>query len=181
MKWNKYIGYLLGLFLAFECSAASDSLERFDVDYTGFAVTPEGVGPIKLGMNIADAMAQFGITIQIADPEKIDWNEGCSSLLIGDHKGYADIRLLLTYNIIRRIDIYVPEVRTEDDSGVGDSLNNLEQKYHIKKVGAHQIGVSELMVYHESTKSFYLFEGYSNVRSFRVGWEPEVSYIEGCA
>ncbi|MDH5785035.1 MAG: hypothetical protein OEZ16_05415 [Chromatiales bacterium] len=154
---------------------------HYKVDYSGFEVTPEGVGPFKLGAHVSDALAQVGIIIPKVIPRQDESIYDCGSTLIGDYNEFADIRLLTTYNIVRRIDVYIKGIRTVDGSGVGDDLSALEAKFGVERIGAHQIGISHVVVHNKAENSYYLFEGYHQVRSFRVGYEPEVSYVEGCA
>lgn len=150
------------------------------ISYAEMTVSPRGLGPIQIGMTMGRVSDLLGVDAKSGKYSYGDYE--CGSYYLGEGGEYGAIRLLTAHDVVARIDIYVPEIRTENGLGKGSAMTDIQQAFGsaaTKRVG-HYFD-TEILVSLEGTNNKYLFIGSeSTVHSFRVGSEPEVQYIEGC-
>ena len=141
-----------------------------------------GIGPVRVGMTLAEASAAAGKPIVAkpapspecghADPE--GGPEGVSFMVVSDH--------------IARVDVASGPVKTLSGAGIGDTEAQVQAKYGNKlEVSPHKY-VPEghyltLVPTDPADAGFRLIfetDG-TKVTRFRAGKQPEASYVEGCS
>lgn len=155
-------------------------------------LTVEGLGPVKMGMTIAEAEKALGARLKIVFSEDND-AMSCGTGSRADGRN-GDVSYMVMKGRIVRIAIFRPDegtpsnppVRTPKNVGVGSSETAVQSAYgSIVEVEPHPYGTENdhyLIVKTADGKRGIIFETEDGkVSSFRAGVYPEVGYIEGCA
>lgn len=144
-------------------------------------VSPEGVGPVRIGSTLAALNAALGEQLRPA----YDVNPECD---------YVDpaalppgIAVMVERDTIVRIDVDTAGVVTPEGAGVGDSEARVIALYRGRvQVQPHKytgpVGHYLVVTWPTDTLHLLIFEtDGQKVVSYRAGIRPAVEYIEGCA
>ena len=154
--------------------------------YLTWEVSEQGFGPINLGMTLKEASKALGRNLMKPDNGNMS-NEECMSANIGfERRGYnswlGDFRVLLTKRIVKRVDIYAREIRLNTGIGVGSSIVKVSSAYpDLETYISHYSEKSGRVSISTNVKVNFVFDSNSKVEAYWIGFEPEFSYIEGCA
>ena len=163
------------------CFAFGDALAGSAVTIAT-PVRIDGVGPIKVGMTLAEAERAAGAQLVFDHPEE-PVNQCTIARLKG---GPKDFEFMLMARTIVRVGIFEIGVKTAEGAGVGTSEDEVKRLYANAKievsnhayVDGHYLEVT--MPGYANLR--YIFETYGKkVTAFRAGRLPEVGFIEGCA
>ena len=139
---------------------------------------PDGFGPLRIGMDFAQAQRVAGPALQRADPARLP-TRGCEELQLPDHPGVA---LMFVDGMLRRIDLEAEGPRTDAGIGVGSPVEEVEKAYAALTRTPHAYDDREA----------YLTAGPARGRAIRfetlkgkvaqvyAGDWAQVQYIEGC-
>lgn len=145
------------------------------------AVSPEGVGPVRIGSTLARLNAALGEQLRPAS----DVNPECD---------YVDpaalppgIALMVERDTIVRIDVDTTGIPTTEGAQVGDAEVKVLDLYKGRvEVQPHKytgpVGHYLVVTWPSDTLHLLIFEtDGEKVVSYRAGIRPAVEYIEGCA
>jgi hypothetical protein len=139
-------------------------------------VTDRGIGPVRVGMTVAQAEASLGMTLQRrslpADCAYV-WPDGRLS----------GVSFMVIRDSIARIDVDSGEVATEAGARVGDSQERVLQLYGNRlAVSPHKYVTGNYLTHTPSDTSYrILFEtDGQHVTRYRAGRMPEVEWVERC-
>jgi hypothetical protein len=151
------------------------------------SVTLKGLGPVKLGMSISEAEKALGTMLSSRDE---GFDEQCWYSFAKDDSDPITSYILNGTKIVR-IDVLNPNglgvhIKTDSGFGIGSSEDEIRKYYGtaLERKKHPYIGNdgSYLKVSSLETQSVLLFETDNGVvTSLRIGFEPHVDYIEGCA
>lgn len=143
------------------------------------SVGAQSVGPVRVGMTVAEARQATGETTVDAD----SINRECDYVrLSGLPEG---ISLMVVEGVVSRIDVSAPGITTAEGARIGDPESQIDSLY----------GTSVLRQPHKYTDGSYLivpatsdtayqlvFETDGNaVTTYRAGVMPMVQWVEGCS
>ncbi|MBC7789783.1 MAG: hypothetical protein H7Z74_07540 [Anaerolineae bacterium] len=145
-----------------------------------WTVTPRGIGPIRVGMSLAEveAVVPISVTKPAASPE-------CD--YISPRDGPAGVNFMIRNGRIARADITDSIFATAKGARMGDSEERIKQLYpgqvevvpH-KYVDGHYLIVTP-NVPSDSAHRFVFETDGKRVTRFRSGKMPEVTWVEGCS
>ncbi len=139
-------------------------------------VTYTGVGPIRVGMTVAQAREALNGALVIKDS-----STACYYARLG--KGPEDVSLMITNGQIARVDIIGDSIATEAGARVGDTEDRIKTLYAGRvEVQPHKYTNGHyLVVKPDAGESRLIFEtDGSKVTLYRAGKLPEVEWVEGC-
>lgn len=97
------------------------------LDYAGLEAHPRGLGPVELGMTVAEASKALGLDLA---EDAIQYSEGsCSSYALGKSIYEWDLRFTARENRIVRVDIFTERIRTEAGVGIGSAASAIRSAY----------------------------------------------------
>ena len=144
-------------------------------------VTPEGVGPVRVGSTLAELNAALGEQLKPA----YDVNPECD---------YVDpaalppgIAIMVERDTIMRVDVDTAGIVTPEGAGVGDTEAKVLELYKGRvQVQPHKytgpVGHYLRVTWPTDTMHLLIFEtDGEKVVSYRAGIRPAVEYVEGCA
>ncbi|MBD2092716.1 hypothetical protein H6F67_22965 [Microcoleus sp. FACHB-1515] len=147
-------------------------------------VTIDGIGPVRVGMTVAQAEAAAGIPIRSAGDSG---NESCSYF---EPQGIDGLSFMVTEGRISRVDVIRgSSIATLSGAGIGNTEAEIEAIYpgqievspHEYVPGGHYL----MFVPNDAADRNYrlVFETDENgvVTQFRSGKLSEVTWVEGCA
>jgi hypothetical protein len=155
------------------------------------ALTVEGLGPVKIGMTLAEVERALGTKLSMYYLDDTDPN-ACGTGNRADGKN-ADVYYLLEDGKLARIEIVtldtgtptVPAIRTAKGIGLGSTEAQVKAAYPGVKVEPHpylEDAGHYMVVKSADGKTGIIFEtDTKTVIEFRAGAYPQVGYIEGCA
>ena len=140
-----------------------------------------GLGPVRVGMTLAEASDASGTRI-VARPGS---NGDCG--FAEAEGGPEGVAFMTASGRIARVDVTAGPVRTRSGAGVGDTEAQVQARYSDRlQVSPHKYlptGRYLTLVPSDSEDSGFrlIFEtDGGKVARFRAGKQPEVSYVEGC-
>jgi len=147
---------------------------------TSVAVTPAGIGPLHIGMTVAQARATLG-AFDLSDPSVgSTCTYGHSTALP------AGVSVMVEDGAIARIDVDSAGVATAKGARVGDREARVLQLYegHVdvaphKYTGGHYLTVTPATG--DSTLRIIFETDGQAVTRYRAGKMPQVGYVEGCS
>ena len=157
--------------------ASGDSSRRAPL-----AVTAQGIGPLRVGMNLGDASTALGVALHVpngSDPG------GCA--ILSWPGGPAGVRMMAEAGRIVRVDVDSSTIATAEGARVGDTEERIQSLYpgrvtvtpH-KYTDGHYLTVTPASPADSAFRIvFETLRG--RVTTFRAGRRPQVEYIEGCA
>jgi len=180
----RHLHALAWLALLTGCNAPRDEA-RPGSDTTSVAqpltVSPQGVGPVRIGATIAELNAALGEQLKPA----YDVNPECDYL---DPAALpAGIALMVERDTVVRIDVDTTGIPTKEGASVGDSEAKVLELYRGRvQVQPHKYtgptGHYLVVTWPSDTLHLLIFEtDGEKVVTYRAGIRPAVEYIEGCA
>ena len=145
------------------------------------AVTPEGVGPVRIGATIAQVNAALGEQLKPA----YDVNPECD--YIDPATLPPGIALMVERDTIVRIDVDTAGIATAEGAVVGDTETRVLDLYKGRvEVQPHKytgpVGHYLRVTWPADTLHLLIFEtDGERVVSYHTGVRPAVDYVEGCA
>lgn len=139
----------------------------------------DGVGPVVVGLTVAEATARYGAGFE-APPD----TEGCYSAAIP--RGPRGATVMVEGDRLVRVDVHDARIATDRGVRIGDTEADVRRAYDgLVRVEEHPYSGPEwhyLIVTPQDTTHALIFEtdGW-RVLSYRVGLAWQVAYIEGCA
>ncbi|KTD18472.1 hypothetical protein [Legionella jordanis] len=143
-------------------------------------LSPEGLGPLKIGMSLKEAAQIKGISLSRHKPDVYENNE-CYTETI---KGIKGLSLMISHGQIVRINVNTVAISTTAGAHIGDSETKLRSLYQGKlDIEPHR--------YEEKGHYFtYSADGKRQALRFETngkritrmyaGQEPQVYYVEDC-
>ena len=140
-----------------------------------------GLGPVRVGMTVAEATAAAGIPVVAA----ADTAECTYATAPG---GPESVLFMLVDRHIVRVDVRPPSpVKTRSGAGVGDTEAQVQALYPPLEVSAHKyVPGGHYLTFvpddpaDEDLRLIFETDG-STVTQFRSGRLPEVAHVEGCS
>jgi hypothetical protein len=153
---------------------------------TNSRVSPDGIGPIKIGMTVKEAEKAGKINFSPVTGHKIK-KHGCSIVkpFSWFHGNFHALTFMLTDGRISRIDVHSDNLYTKTVEGIGvpDSVDLLNWRYSNTRVTLDQANQTKYIEFTPpKAKNYHLiFESQGLlVDSYRAGKLPEVKYKNGC-
>lgn len=157
-------------------------------------VTINGIGPVKIGMNLPEAAAAAHTRLSVA----YAGSDGCYYLSTeGELKGVSfmvtkdDVKSRLKYvtsDVIARIDVDNPKITTVSGAKVGDTEAQIKSLYpgqiqltpHEYTSKGHYLTFVPKNKAEQNYRIIFETDG-QRVTRYRAGKLPEIEYIEGCS
>lgn len=148
--------------------------------YLGWRVTAEGLGSLRLGMSVQDASTAFGRDITKPDISGVQ-SPQCSSYVFGTSKPLKGVRLLVAFGVVKRIDVWTPEILTEKNIRIGSTRAEVRLAYPSLRefTGNYQDPEGSVALSDRVTLRV-VFDHKNQVQRFWIGLSPEVNAVEGC-
>jgi len=153
---------------------------------TDWQLSEDGLGPIKIGMTVAQAekAAQQKLALEPLGGLGVPVTEACRFAKF--KTGPKDISLMLNNRKIVRIDVKNPEIKTTQGAHLGSTTQEIKKLYkgqttvQPNKYVATQETVT--VTPKEKTNSRLIFFGNDKniIDMISAGRLPEVEYVEGC-
>lgn len=110
--------------LACLCAAMANAQ---GLDYDKLKAHPGGLGPLELGMTVAEASEALGLDLA---EDAIQYSDGaCSSYALGASIYEWDLRFTARENRIVRVDIFTDRIKTEAGVGNGSAASAIRAAY----------------------------------------------------
>lgn len=144
-------------------------------------VSPEGVGPVRIGSTLAELNATLGEQLRPA----YDVNPECD--YVDPATLPAGVALMVVQDTVVRVDVDTTGIPTAEGAMVGDTEARIQALYRGRvEVQPHKYTgpVGHYLVVRASadTMRLLIFETDGmRVVNYRAGIRPAVEYIEGCA
>jgi hypothetical protein len=85
----------------------------------------DGIGPLKIGMRSSAANKSVGNTIKRDEPGPMP-AQGCTQVGLRGHPGIA---LMFIDDVLARVDLYQPGLKTKEGVAVGDPVKRVPARY----------------------------------------------------
>lgn len=96
-------------------------------EYLSLTVNEFGLGPVRLGSEWKEASAMLGVDTEHQAFHYGD--EACSSYAFGRSEDEWDIRVIVEFGKVAKIDIYAGSIATKEGIGVGNLMSEVTQMY----------------------------------------------------
>ncbi|CAN5267748.1 hypothetical protein BH09GEM1_BH09GEM1_26170 [soil metagenome] len=144
-------------------------------------VSERGIGPVKIGMTLAEARAATGGSLSA--PPAAD----TASCGFATWKGPAVVRMMTAGGHIVRVDVDSGTATTDAGARIGDTEARIAELYvgrvettpHKYKAGGHYLTIKPAAPADSAYRVIFETNG-SRVTTFRAGRLPEVGFVEGC-
>ena len=93
--------------------------------YRQQTVSAEGLGPLRLGMSLAEASESLRQDLQKTAKQYV--LDQCHYYVLGDTTGMGDIQILIMDGIVRRVDVYADDILTDKGLGVTSNAVDVEK------------------------------------------------------
>lgn len=182
----------LAVVAALACRSAADSRadsvratteSSADTASRAFAVSDSGAGTLRIGMSFAQAARALGAPV----PDTSSADTACAYVAV--HGTPAGVRLMWVAGHLARLEVSDSTVPTTRGARVGDSASRVDSLYRGRiSVSPHKYDPRasyRIVRFAAPADSAFrlVFETDSTQRvaRYRVGREPEVEWVEGCA
>jgi hypothetical protein len=147
--------------------------------------TVDGVGPIHLGMSLAQAQAAAGLPLTEQPPsaDAAAW-QACHYAWPGDGTQLRlELGLMIEQGLVTRIDVATDELPTRSGARVGDVAEGVAQRYadHLKSVPGPDGKPLYLIVFPDQPHQLVFEVQDGRISAYRIGQMPAVHYKEGCS
>lgn len=147
-----------------------------------FTVSERGIGPLKIGMTLAEARAATGGSVS-APPAADTAPCGFATW----KSGPAGVRLMTAGGHIVRVDVDSGAATTDAGARIGDTeariaalyVGRIETTPHKYRTGGHYLTIKPAAAAASPYRMIFESNG-SRVTMFRAGRLPEVGFVEGC-
>ena len=142
---------------------------------TAWVVTPEGIGPVRVGMRASEAL---GVTVDVSGAPL---TETCAYVKAG--RVPPGVGVLANGGVVARIDVDSGTVATTEGARIGDPEARIRQLYAglVTEQPHKYTSGRYLIVIPADTSRRLVFEtDGSVVKSYRAGRRPEVDWVERC-
>lgn len=148
-------------------------------------LTPGGLGPVRVGMTVADATAALGRTLQALGVDPTGSN-GCE--IYAPQGGPDGVGFMVTAGTIARVDVIGGPVQTTEGLAIGQTEAEAQQRYggrlavtpHKYTEGGHYLTLVPTDPADASLRIVAETDG-TVVTALRSGRLPEVEFVEGCS
>ncbi len=145
-----------------------------------WTVTPEGAGPVRVGMPLAEAAGALGAT-----PDTAAVAGRCDYLRPAG--GPSGVKVMVNEGSVARVEVDSGEVRTEEGAGIGDTEARVRALYagrvtempH-KYTSGRYLVVTPQAPADSADRLVFETDG-AAVTRYRAGRLPEVEWVEGCS
>ena len=97
------------------------------LDYDKLEAHPHGLGPVRLGMTVAEASEALGLDLA---EDAIQYSDGaCSSYALGASIYDWDLRFTARDGRIVRVDVFTDRISTEAGVGIGSAASAIRAAY----------------------------------------------------
>lgn len=145
-----------------------------------WAVSFDGIGPVRVGMSYAEALAALG-----SDLSAPDSTTSCNDLHAT--RTPPGVSFMLVGDTIVRVDVRRPGVHTAEGAQVGDTEDEVRSHYGAsvvvtphKYTNGHYLTVRPPSAMHSTHRLVFETDG-RVVTEYRAGRQPEVEWVEGCS
>jgi hypothetical protein len=137
-------------------------------------ITTSGVGPIRIGMTVAQAERRLGHELAVER-----FNPPCGTATLSNRlRTYA----LFTGPRIAYISVRSPRIRTSRGVRVGDTISRLLARYPGRLAEVPNFYTHEPQYeYAAGRRKLMFFTHGGRIDEIFTGRKPEVNYVEGCA
>jgi hypothetical protein len=155
-----------------DSSAARDSAP------TQWVVRPDGIGPLRVGVTLAEVTRALGEPLSVA-------NEECDH--VNPTKTPEGVLLMVIEDTLVRVQIDSAGIRTVEGAQVGDSESRILELYGAQaRIEPHKYtypdGRYVVVTPPGDTVHRIIFETFKGrVTKYRSGRLPAVQYVEGCS
>ena len=151
---------------------------------TAATVTTSGLGPIRVGMTVAEATGAAGLVIIAPTESAVEASPGCG---FARADGFDGIGFMLIDGVIARVDVYSGPSSTASGARIGSTEEEINTLFpDVISVSPHQYVDGNYLTLTPTAENLadvrVVFETDGEVvTSYRAGRTPEVEWIEGCA
>ena len=155
-----------------DSSAAADSTPP------QWIVRPDGIGPLRVGVRLAEVGRSLGEPLSVV-------NEECDH--VNPTKTPEGVLLMVIEDTLVRVQVDSAGVRTVEGAQVGDSESRILELYGARaRIEPHKYSYPEghyvVVTPPGDTVHRIIFETFKGrVTKYRAGRRPAVEYVEGCA
>ena len=144
-------------------------------------LTERGIGPVRVGMTLAEVAGVTSAGIRLVDTDSI----ACSYLSWRD--GPPGVLIMAEGGRVVRIDVRNPAIATPEGIKIGSTEAEVQQRYvgqvevqpH-KYTDGHYLVVTPRDPANSELRIVFETDG-KKVETFRGGRVPQVQYVEGCS
>ncbi len=146
-------------------------------------VNLHGIGPVRVGMTLAEASTAAGRKI-VAKPG------GSPDCGFADPEGGPDgVTFMVTGGRIARVDVTTAGIKTLSGAGVGDTEAQVQARYanalqaapHKYVPGGKYLTLVPSAAADANFRLIFETDASAKITRYRAGKQPEVSYVEGCS
>ncbi len=152
---------------------------------SAWRVSLDAVGPIRLGMTLAQArkVAGVALTEQPLRGDAGTWRACHYAWPAEGGQMRLDLGLMLEQGVVTRIDIATAEVATRSGARVGDTEDSVTARYagRLQAAAAADGAAHYLILYPDQPRQMIFQTEEGKVTAYRIGQLPAVHYSEGCA
>ncbi len=153
-------------------TSATPSLPSSD-----WTVTVEGVGPVRIGMSLAELRGAVEL-----EATEIDSTASCFH--VRPRNAPAGLLVMISGGRVARVEVTEAGITTGEGAAVGDEPGRIRQLYPgtVTEQPHKYTDGKYLIVTPQTPERRIIFETDSTrVTRFRVGKTPEVEWVEGCS
>ncbi len=150
-------------------------------NYLDMILTPEGLGPIKIGLKPEQISGLLNTDITKAKHQYTE--NDCSSFALGDNPIFGgNIRFLINKGTLGEISVYTDKIKTDKGLTVKRTMADAEKLYEgLIKRGVTHYGEIELTIeYPELSTKMKMVGSEEYIRYIAIGRKPEIDFTEGC-
>ena len=168
------------MFMALGISAPLRACGRRAPEAAPWIIRPDGIGPIRVGMSVAEASGALG------DELAVRGGAGASCAYVHSARLPAGMSLMVAGDTIVRVDVDSNTVATDSGVRVGDSVAAVRARYHDSlrsEPNKYQPAPAHNLVFEPTGDSLHriIFEtDGQRVTTLRSGRLPQVAYVERC-
>jgi hypothetical protein len=158
--------------------SVSDSSAAMDTTPPQWVVRPDGIGPLRMGVSLAEGARLLGEPLSVV-------NDECDH--VNPTKMPDGVLLMVIEDTLVRVQIDSAGIRTVEGAQVGDSESRILELYGARaRIEPHKYSYPEghYVVVTPPGDSVHrtIFETFKGrVTKYRAGRLPAVQYVEGCS
>ena len=139
-------------------------------------VTARGLGPVRVGMTVAEASGVLGMPLTGADAAG-------ECIFVRPSRDLAGVMFMVANGTIARVDVSAGDVATAEGVRVGDSSESVRELYAGRVTASpHKYTDGEYLTIAPDAQHRIVFEiDRQQVTRYRGGRLPEVEWVEGCS